>query len=58
MKERQSHEKRRYAFNHDIATGKKDPVVFIDATSLGKAWKEFRRHHVQHAKRKNYIVLG
>ncbi len=55
MKERQQHDKSRYAFNY---RNKSKPTVFIDATSLGKAWTEFRRHHEMHAKKKDYIVLG
>jgi len=57
MKARPPHNKRRFAFNHNVKS-KKNPVVLIEATSLGKAWREFRRHHVPHAKKKDYIVLG
>ena len=55
MKERRPHEKRRFVFT-DRTKGKKKPDVIIHATSLGKAWREFRRHHVPHAKKKNYFV--
>jgi len=55
MKARLPHKKRRFAFNY---ADKSKPVVFIDATSLGKAWIEFRRHHEMHAKKKDFIVLG
>ena len=55
MKERLPHKKKRFAFNY---VDKSKPAVFIDATSLGKAWIEFRRHHEMHAKKKDFIVLG
>lgn len=56
MRERRPHNKTKFAFNF---TGKPPkPVVFVWATSKNKAWKEFRRHHAPHAKRKDYTVLG
>lgn len=54
MKERKPHDKQKFMFNY---RNKSKPPVLIEATSLGKAWTEFRRHHEMHAKRKDYIIL-
>lgn len=55
MKARSPHNKIRFAFNYNGKPSR--PAIFVEATSKSKAWKEFRRHHVPHAKRKDYIVL-
>lgn len=46
--------KQAYVFKHRAKNP--DPDVTIWATSRGKAWKEFRRHHVSHAKHKDYGI--
>lgn len=53
MKVRQPHAKRVFTFTW---RGKADLVVEIEATSESKAWREFRRHHVPHAKKKHYEI--
>ncbi|MEE8113136.1 MAG: hypothetical protein V3T23_02160 [Nitrososphaerales archaeon] len=53
MKERPKHVKRTFTFSR---RGKRPHVVVIEATSKGKAWREFRRHHVTHAKKKEYAI--
>lgn len=54
MTGRHTHLKTRFVFNY--IDKPKRPAIFVQATSLSKAWKEFRRHHVPHAKRKDYHV--
>ena len=46
--------KQAYVFKHRAKNP--EPDVTIWATSRGKAWKEFRRHHVSHAKHKDYGI--
>lgn len=53
MKDREPHLKEGYTFTW---RGNAEFVTKIPATSLGKAWKEFRRHHAPHAKKKDYAV--
>ncbi len=54
MKDRKPHEKTKFTFTW---RGKAEFVTEIEATSEGKAWREFRRHHVPHAKQKDYKVV-
>lgn len=53
MKARQPHAKKVFVFTY---RGKADFVVEIEATSEGKAWREFRRHHVPHANKRQYSI--
>jgi len=53
MKARKPHQKNRYTFEY---RGKPPKIIVIDATSNGKAWKELRRHHRSHAKKKDFKV--
>jgi len=55
MKAREPHAKKVFIFTW---RGKAPLVVEIEATSLGKAWREFRRHYEPHAKKKHWTVLG
>ncbi len=53
MKARAPHEKTEFTFDY---RGDDDPPISIHATCLGKAWRELRRHHEHHAKKKDYVV--
>lgn len=53
MRPREPHAKKVFVFTY---RGKAKFVTEIEATSEGKAWREFRRHHVPHANKKQYLI--